>query len=240
MRVISMVPSWTETLIEAGVNVVGRTRFCIHPKMLIPVVGGTKDWDLKKIAALNPDLIILDKEENPISMSLEAEFPYFATHVSSVLDMPRELNSLGAKLNNSVLLQYAEAWEKVPLFKRPLDLDNFPGIVEWGLKPQTKITKVIYVIWKNPWMSVSRDTFIGSMLELCGMQALIPQYDEKYPVIDLVNMPDKKSTLLLFSSEPYHFLKNKDGLKELGFPHAYVNGESFSWFGVRSLRFLIN
>ena len=87
MRIVSMVPSWTETLLKAGVNVVGRTRYCIHPPKLItniPIVGGTKDvsWDL--VEDLKPDLVLLDQEENPLEMAEECPVPYFATHVNSI------------------------------------------------------------------------------------------------------------------------------------------------------------
>ena len=86
-------------------------------------------------------------------------------------------------------------------------------------------------------MTVSRETFVGSMLSYCGLSEYLPGYPDKYPKLDLEH-EEKKSTLLLFSSEPYPFLQHRSGLEELGFPYAFMNGESFSWFGVRSLRFL--
>lgn len=241
MRIVSMVPSWTETLIAANVNIVGKTRFCIHPKTEIPVVGGTKDWDWSKIVSLKPDLLILDKEENPVMMSEQKEIPYLATHVSSIEQMPHELLRLSNVIKNLSLAVYANEWQQVisnnsrRTWQPGLDL---PGIIDWGRKPEVSIDKIIYIIWKSPWMCVSSDTFIGSMLNFCGLYLQL--YDQKYPQIDLENMSDKKSTLLLFSSEPYPFLKKQDRLAELGFPYAFVNGESFSWFGVRSLHFLKN
>ena len=65
---MSLVPSWTETLICAGVDVVGRTRFCIHPEGKvgsIAALGGTKNLKSQELMNLKPDLIILDQEENP-------------------------------------------------------------------------------------------------------------------------------------------------------------------------------
>src|ERR1022692_4596445 len=94
VRVISMVPSWTETLIESGVNVVGRTRFCIHPKdqvKSIQAVGGTKDIDWDKVNGLKPNLVILDQEENPKSMADQCPFPILATHVTQISDVGRDL-----------------------------------------------------------------------------------------------------------------------------------------------------
>lgn len=238
-----MVPSWTETLIEAGVNVVGRTRFCIHPKTQIPVVGGTKDWNLAKIASLKPDFILLDKEENPIIMSEQCTIPYLTTHITSLFDVPPHLRILSNRLANPKLNDYANDWEDV-LHQRPINLNGLglsvPGLIKWGRKPSAQIKKIIYIIWKNPWMSVSSDTFIGSMLSHCGLGMYIDKYEEKYPCVDLESFTEKTTTLLLFSSEPYPFLKQHHGLNELGFPYAFVNGEALSWFGLRSLQFLKN
>ena len=246
MRVVSLVPSLTETLIEAGINVVGRTRFCIHPKLQtskIPAVGGTKDWNWPAIKSLNPDYLILDKEENPKQMAEQTEIPYLATHIKSIHDMPAGLRYLGKHLNSSLLKKYANDWEQVlktPSKSLGLPSDKSLGIVSWGRRPVGAIKKIIYLIWKNPWMAVSSDTFIGSMLEHHGLGGYIQKYPEKYPVINLEAEADKESTLLIFSTEPYPFLKKQQGLAELGFPFAFIDGENLSWFGNRSLRFLQN
>jgi len=99
MRVVSMVPSWTETLLECGCEVVGRTRFCIHPERVrdIPIVGGTKSIDWDKVGALNADLLLLDREENTRSMSVESPIEVFATHVTSVDDLAPELERLSVR-----------------------------------------------------------------------------------------------------------------------------------------------
>ena len=222
-----MVPSWTETLIEAGVEVIGRTRYCIHPAdrvSSIPVVGGTKDWDLELITQLAPDIVILDQEENPLSMAQTCPAPYLATHVASLQDMPLALEHLSKGLSNSRIQDFAREWTEV-IKSRPAP------------QQPARVDDVIYVIWKNPWMAVSRETFVGSMLAFCGykLRYLGP---EKYPMFDLESLPGKERTLLMFSSEPYPFLQRKEGLEKLGFPTMLVDGEHYSWFGVRSLRFL--
>ncbi|MEK7355220.1 MAG: helical backbone metal receptor, partial [Bdellovibrionota bacterium] len=242
VAVISLVPSWTETLIEAGVDVIGRTRFCVHPQRrvkAIPVVGGTKDWNWDRIVELNPDLLVLDQEENPKCMSEQKEFPFLATHVRSVGDVASSLRLLGRSTGNARLSEIASDWDRV--LARPLPEPwvlgrEIPGLVEWGRKPSVPVTKVVYVIWREPWMAVSRETFIGSMLERCGFGELVSSYPEKYPKVSLES--EGESTLVLFSSEPFPFLKKRDGIAELGFPYAFVDGEKFSWFGVRSLEFL--
>lgn len=240
MRVVCMVPSWTETLLQAGVNVVGRTRFCIHPKdqvINIPVVGGTKDWNWERIVEINPDLILLDRDENPKFMSEQFAFKWHASHVQSVQDMPAELNDLSQVLSNTELKKLSVRWETVlALPRNPIqNLEQFPGLMEWGKKPKEAIKNILYLIWKDPWMTVSQDTFIGSLTDLFGIK--LNQFSDKYPEINLSDYhPD--DTLLLFSSEPFPFLKKKAELSSLLFPQAFVDGESYSWFGVRSLEFV--
>jgi ABC-type Fe3+-hydroxamate transport system substrate-binding protein len=233
MRVVSLVPSWTETLLEAGIEVVGRTRFCIHPKNSgIPRIGGTKDWQWERIKSLKPDLILLDKEENPKFMSEQNEIPFHATHVQSVHDMPRIFTELAALFKNQKLEHWAEEWTEVLQRKPPQDI---PGILEWGRKPNGEDYKCLYMIWKDPWMTIGQNTFIASMLRQVGVPLI--DFTDNYPKIDLEKFPPEK-TLLLFSSEPYPFFKRRQDLVSLGFPYAFIDGESFSWFGVRALRFL--
>jgi len=243
MRVVSLVPSWTETLVRAGVNVVGRSRFCIHPKERvpeIPAVGGTKNWDFEKIKALKPDLLILDQEENPKFMAEQNEVPYLATHVESIRSVPGELAKLSIRLNSPDLAALARRWELIAAWEglaRWVPSDPIPGLIEWGREPNGPVHSLIYVIWRNPWMTVSKATFIASVLEKCGMGPYLLDFSAKYPEFDLSTYPVAE-TLLLFSSEPYPFLKKKSVLNPVLNPYAFVDGESFSWFGVRSLEFL--
>ncbi len=233
-----MVPSWTETLLWAGVEVVGRTRFCLHPETVvggIPIVGGTKDWNLDKVQAAAPDLVVLDQEENPLAMA-EAGLPYWASHVRGIGSMPEALSELAQQLQNSRLEALAQRWHKVLQRPRQVELTLLPGVVEWGRRPRGEVENVVYVIWKDPWMAVGPETFIGSVLAHLGLS--VYPFDKPYPQVELEAFPE--STLLLFSSEPYPFLRKREGLDRLKTPYAFVDGESFSWFGVRSLRFLEN
>lgn len=244
MRVVSLVPSWTETLIYAGANVVGRTRFCIHPGAKvqgIPVVGGTKDWNWPAIQALKPDLLLLDREENPKFMAEQKEIPVLDTHIQSLTQVGPELIKIFEATRLEGLKPLIFAWEKVAAEEQRRVWDgksDFPGLLEWGTRPMQPIERVEYVIWKKPWMVVSQDTFIGSMLSQVGFADLLSAHSRKYPEVDLDSIPDKESTLLLFSSEPFPFLKIAKSLAQLNTPYAIVDGESFSWFGVRALRFL--
>jgi len=235
-----MVPSWTETLLRAGVNVVGRTRYCIHPPKLItniPIVGGTKDvsWDLVK--DLKPDLVLLDKEENPLEMAEECPFPFVATHVNCLESLQRELAHLGELFKNSALLELSVKCLDILSAPTPVwNSKKIPGFVEWvKTPPRDEAQKIIYLIWKKPWMAASPDTYIGSVLKKLGADLVHFPEGEKYPVLEVEDYPD---TLFLFSSEPFPFEKKIAELKELGLEGAIVNGESYSWFGYRSLDFL--
>lgn len=240
MRIVSMVPSWTETLLKAGIQVVGRTRFCIHPpKMItnIPIVGGTKDvnWDL--VVDIKPDLVLLDQEENPLEMAQECPVPYLATHVNSLETLQKELVRLGEEFRNPELMELAVT--ALDVLEAPIpkwDPKRIPGFMEWVKTPSQDYEEVLYLIWKKPWMAVSRETYIGSVLEKLGAKIVEFPAGEKYPVLDEVTEFNK--ALLLFSSEPFPFQKKIADLKSEGLEGAIVNGESFSWFGTRSLEFL--
>lgn len=235
-----MVPSWTETLLHAGVQVVGRTRYCIHPADLvaqIPIVGGTKDikWDL--VQDLNADLLLLDQEENPLEMAESSPIPYLATHVSSLPDLQRELERLGDHFRNPVLVNLAvECLDFISEAKFKKWGPQIPGSIESIGLPLQKKQKIIYLIWKKPWMAASKDTYIGSVLTSLGAEMVEFSEDEnKYPVVDIDAHQD---SFFLFSSEPFPFHKKQGELLKMGLSGAIVDGESYSWFGVRSLRFL--
>ncbi|MCB9557053.1 MAG: ABC transporter substrate-binding protein [Deltaproteobacteria bacterium] len=243
MRVISMVPAWTETLLDAGVDVVGRTKFCVHPETRvesIPKVGGTKQIDWSRVKALDADLLVLDQQENPRSMADRSPIPTFATNVCSVATMPHELGKLAERLGSPpALLAIVERWLQVA--KQPVrerrPLEQLPGVIKWLRPPTTETRQLVYVIWRDPWMAVSPTTFIGSMLAQLGFGWARFQLDTPYPVIDLEQL-DRRRTLLLFSSEPFPFERYADQLTELGFSAALVDGAAYSWFGSRALRFL--
>lgn len=242
ITVISLVPSWTETLLECGVNVIGRTRFCIYPELDvedIPVVGGTKEVNWDKIKSMEPDFVLMDKEENTKEMYEECPCPVITTHVQSIHDVSKALIDMSEKFQNEKLFNLAGRWQALsqsPSFALK-DLNKLPGLIQWIRHPEKKIQKIIYVIWKNPWMTVNKDTFISSVLTKIGIEKYLLDFDEKYPEINLKDY-NSDTTLLLFSSEPYPFQKKLSEIKSLPFPSLIINGECYSWFGLRSLIFL--
>jgi hypothetical protein len=242
MRVVSLVPSWTETLLECGVEVVGRTRFCVHPSPQvekIPIVGGTKDLDAEKLAQLKPDLVLVDKEENLPWMAESHDWKVHCSHVESTDDVPRELDWLANFLGSQRLALLAAEWREQldhPAYPHP-HVAELPGVLQWTRIPKQEPEVILYLVWRSPWMAVSRQTFVGSMLTQLGFGGRLPNFTEKYPKIDLGKY-DHEKTLLLFSSEPYPFARKPQELLSLDFPSAIVDGEAYSWFGYRSLRFL--
>lgn len=234
-----MVPSWTETLLQAGVQVVGRTRFCIHPPKAItniPIVGGTKDVDWNLVVDLKPDLVLLDQEENPLEMAEECPLPYLATHVRSLQSLHEEFVKLGERFESAQLMEWAvDALDILEAPRARWNQQKIPGFIEWVKAPSRDRAEVTYLIWKKPWMAASRETYIGSVLEKLGAKVMEFPVGDKYPVCEI---EDFKNALCLFSSEPFPFHKKIQELRSLGLEGAVVNGESYSWFGIRSLSFL--
>jgi len=240
MNVICLVPSITETLIGCGINVVGRTRFCLYPKDKvdhIATVGGTKDIKWERCEKLKPDLVIFDREENLKAMADSCPYPWLDLHISSLENVSTELLRLGEHLENESLKVIAKRWQQVSSTSHAIStLKEIPGVIEWWKKPTTQ-TNFVYLIWRDPWMAIGEDTFIQAMLDQVGLKTARLSFDEKYPVIDIENF-SKTDTVLLFSSEPFPFARQKAELAESGFACALIDGEHYSWYGIRSLAFL--
>jgi hypothetical protein len=261
LRVVSMVPSWTETLIRAGVNVVGRTRYCIHPADMvesIPIVGGTKDLNISVLNSIKHDLLILDREENPKRFVTRISTPWWASAVDDYQSLSVALNELSeivAKFDaqatynaNPSIAHFSspaaklKSWADMALaihLQEPQQTGflSLPGVIEWLNPPTGNETNLVYMIWRNPWIAVSRGTFIGAGLAKFGYGSLINVSAEKYPKINLDDL-DPKTTIILFSSEPYLFRQESEELRRLPFKSALIEGESFSWFGYKSISFM--
>ncbi|MET1256217.1 helical backbone metal receptor [Aliikangiella maris] len=240
MKIISLVPSITETLIDCQVNLVGRSRFCIHPRPQvndIAKVGGTKDINWQNALDQSADLVILDKEENTLQMAESCPIDYFALHITCIEDVAPELTRLAERIESQPLMAIAKRWQQVaqngPL---PNNMITLPGVIQWWKKPDTQ-TRLVYLIWQNPWMAIGENTFIQSVLDFCGLKKYRISFSDKYPQIDLGRLA-KEDTVLLFSTEPFPFDRYQESLIELGYSCALVDGELFSWYGIRSLKFL--
>lgn len=223
MRVISLVPSITETLFDLGLTsneIVGRTKFCIHPKDYVrnvEIVGGTKNINIDKIKSLKPDLIIANKEENVKEQveELMKDFKVLVTNVETLEDNYYLIKQLGKIAGNE---------DRAQLFNlKTYEAFDFP-------KPYQRL-KVAYLIWKKPYMTVGSDTFISRILQELGFENLFKN-KKRYPEIQLEEL--KEADLILLSSEPFpfkekHIQEIQDICKNQKI--MIVDGEAFSWYG---------
>ena len=229
-KIVSLVPSQTELLYDLGLNneTIAITRFCIHPKQWYDQktrIGGTKALDIEKIKALNPDLIIANKEEN-VKEQVEQLAEHFRVWVTDVNDlcsacqMISDIGHLTGKAEKAAQLVIAiqNEFEKIqlPLQKR----------------------RTAYLIWKDPYMTIGGDTFIHDMLVKAGMENVFAD-QQRYPEISITELKEKKCDQVLLSSEPYpfrekHILELKENLP--GVQIRLVDGEMFSWYGSHLLK----
>lgn len=230
-RIVSLVPSQTELLATLGLDeaVVGITKFCVRPRRWWQEklrIGGTKQLHLAEIAALQPDLIIANKEENPREQveALAADFPVW---VSAVADLPgalRLIQSVG-----ELTAREQPARQLIDGIQR-----QFGQLLQERLALPTSLPAV-YLIWRDPYMSVGGDTFIGDMLRRGGFDNLLDRH-QRYPALSPNELEALDPAVLLLSSEPYPFsAKHLAEFRDLC-PRAVirlVDGELFSWYGSR-------
>lgn len=225
MRILSTVPSLTELLSYLGLDddLVGITKFCIHPEHIYRTktrIGGTKDLKLDLISELAPDLIIANKEENEKSQieALQEDFDVLLTDIQDLESALAAIQLIGDRTNKT-----AEAKTLVTEIERRFSL----------LRPSTG-TKVLYLIWKDPYMSVGHDTFIDDMLKRIGFQS-VTGHLTRYPEVASGEFrPDQ----ILLSSEPFPFSEKHVEEIQQTWPEAeikLVDGEYFSWYGSRML-----
>ncbi len=235
-RVVCLVPSITELLFELGLKdqIVGRTGFCFHPKGAVKQVarvGGTKDFDLAKIRALGPTHLIVNVDENPRER-VEAAAA-FVPHVVVTHPMGPLDNLPLYRLLGSIFRCEGKAEELAARFKAAY---QHAVEVTRGLPRE----RALYVIWKNPWMTISRDTYIARTLAAVGWDHIEVASGTRYPEIEIVQMLDAVDRVLL-SSEPYAF-RPRD-VSEVKAMRAFENrtavslidAEMTSWYGSRAI-----
>ncbi len=227
-RIVSLVPSLTETLAALGLDAetVGLTRFCVHPagwKTRKAIVGGTKNVDVARVRALAPDLVVANREENVREQveAIEAFAPVLLTDIAMVDGALAAIRTLGAATGRD-----AEA--------DALARDIAAAL---GAIPPAEPLRAVYLIWRDPWMTVGGDTFIHAMLEAAGFVNAFGDRT-RYPVVTPDAIAAARPDLLLLSSEPYPFADRHVGEAQALAPGARValaDGEAFSWYGPRML-----
>jgi ABC-type Fe3+-hydroxamate transport system substrate-binding protein len=228
-RIVSVVPSQTELLYDLGLGeaVVGITKFCIHPSEWfnnLPRVGGTKTLQLGKIATLNPDVILANKEENT-QEQIEALATRYPVWVSDVFDLPSALDMIRSV--GELCGKTAEAQT----------LANEIDVAFAVHRPDDRWVplRTAYLIWRKPYMAAAGGTFIDDMLRRAGFDNVFAG-QQRYPELQLQDLADMKPEVVLLSSEPYPFAeKHIREIREY-LPDArieLVDGELFSWYGSR-------
>lgn len=237
-RIVSLVPSQTELLHDLGLeeSIVGITKFCVHPyhlKSTKTIVGGTKQVKYDKILALQPDIIIANKEENTLEIveELRRICPVWVTNVITIEDNQQMIQDFGELFNKRTESQ--KIINKINFAFQ--DFQNF-------IKDKTP-KKVAYFIWANPYMVAGGDNFINELLKLNKFENIYdnnPKYEGRYPEIVIQKMRIQGDPDIVFlSSEPFPF-KDEHAF-ELGrhTHHAmtvFVDGEMFSWYGSRLVK----
>jgi ABC-type Fe3+-hydroxamate transport system substrate-binding protein len=229
-RIVSLVPSQTELLVDLGLetSIVGVTKFCVHPNRLRKektIVGGTKEVHFNKIKALNPDIILCNKEENTKEMISELE-QIAPVHISDIYTLEDSLELIKMYGDVFDVVEKAESISDEITVKRK-------AFQEFQIeKPKLKVA---YFIWKNPWMVAANQTFINEILSLNNFENVYQDVN-RYPEITLPELKEKQIDVILLSSEPYPFKENDRNDFQQVCPDAkvlIVDGEAFSWYGSR-------
>jgi ABC-type hemin transport system substrate-binding protein len=221
-RVVSLVPSATETLVALGVVPIACTRFCELAG--VPTVGGTKRPDVSAIVELAPDLVVVNDEENRWSDAAELIDRGLAVHSMSprsVHDVGGEVRALAARLDVAV--------------PAPFGGDDWDGWLATVLTPRWYDAFV--AVWRRPWMSLASDTYGASLLDVLGVGNVFADSFDRYPEVTLEEVAARAPNLIILPSEPYEFGPEHGREIELevgGVPIVFVDGRDLFWWGIRT------
>lgn len=210
MRVVSLVPSVTETLLAWGIEPVACTRFCEQPALRH--VGGTKDPDIAGVVALAPDLVVVNDEENrreDADALVAAGLDVHVVVVRTVDDVAPALAELAARV-------------AVPF-------------EPWTLPDPRPVTRRAFVpIWRRPWMTLNADTYGSSLLRLLGVDNVFADAAERYPTVSLEDAVTARADVVLAPTEPYPFGERHVAELSVVAPVELVDGKDLFWWGVRT------
>jgi ABC-type Fe3+-hydroxamate transport system substrate-binding protein len=239
-RIISLVPSWTETLFAMGLGneVVGVTKFCVEPAAAVASVekiGGTKNPDLRAIARLEPDFVIANAEENrreDVEKIREQGAAVFTTYPKTIPGAVESILKLGTALGKE---SEANAMAR-EIVRNVSGIEASVGV--WSKLP----FRVFCPIWKNPWMGFNADTYAHDVLRMLGFNNIFASAGERYPTTTLAEAIERKPDIVLLPDEPYEF-KDRDieELKKVLPPGLarrvmIVSGRDLHWYGVHMVK----
>ncbi|HYC54695.1 MAG TPA: helical backbone metal receptor [Candidatus Binatia bacterium] len=233
MRVVSLVPSLTEALIDFGLgaSIVGRTRYCEEPADVvagIETVGGTKNPDVERIIALRPDLVIVNKEENRIEdcQALEAAgIALHVTHPRTVQEAASMIQELGAACG---------AGERSTALAEDIRASLAAHAADAGGR---EAVRTFCPIWRKPYMTFRRATYIGDMLAHAGCDNIFGDAaDTDFFEVSVEQILQAKPALVVLPDEPYVFEpRHAEELREAGVnaQFLHLDGKDLAWYGPR-------
>ncbi|HUF83216.1 MAG TPA: helical backbone metal receptor [Acidimicrobiia bacterium] len=220
MRVVSLVPSATETLRALGVEPLACTRFCEQPGL--PIVGGTKNPDVTEIVALQPDLVVVNDEENRAEDAKALAAAGVELHSMS----PRSVSDVGPAVTALASAIGANV---------PAPFDRWEGWVAEQTAPSR--ASVATMVWRRPWMTMNDDTYGSSVLQLLGFENVFGADPTRYPETTLDDVAARHPDLVLLPSEPYPFTARHVSDIEAALPDTrvrLVDGRDLFWWGIRT------
>jgi len=232
LRIASLVPSLTELLFALGLGprVVARTGFCIHPREArsVPKVGGTKDPDLAMLRTLAPTHLVVNVDENrkeDVDAAREFVPNVVVTHPLAPVD------------NMALFATFGEAFECEARARALAEAMEASLAQVHATTRAIERERVLYLIWRKPWMTVSRATYVSASLALVGWDSVPLASEARYPRIDEDDSAWAEAQRILLSSEPYAFRERdvREMKERRGKPVALVDGEWTSWYGVRAI-----
>ncbi len=236
-RIVSLVPSLTETVCDLGVSgrLVAVTRFCCSPEdelRFIPRVGGTKNPDREKVASFEPDLVLVNTEENR-----REDIEWFSARFEVHESMPRSVPEAAMVVKElGRLLGVEDAADAIAL-----DIEAHMASTEVDNLGRVPL-RVFYPIWKQPWIGVNRATYVHDVLVRAGAENVCAGRESRYPVVASTDLPTLRPDVVLLPSEPFAFSREhrRAFLEERTFgPQVQivmVDGKNFCWHGSRSGR----
>jgi ABC-type Fe3+-hydroxamate transport system substrate-binding protein len=211
VRVVSLVPSATETLLAWGVTPVAVTRFCEQPHL--PTVGGTKNPDVPAIVRLSPDVVVMCPEENRLEDAERLRAEGITVHAVEIDDLADVVVAL--QLLSSAV---GVAWSAV----EPLP------------PPVAPTCRAFIPIWRRPWMTLSGRCYGSSMLAHLGIENVYADSVDRYPELDFTTIATRPVDVVLAPSEPYSFDERHRAELERIAPVVFVDGKDLFWWGVRT------
>ncbi|MFT4286974.1 helical backbone metal receptor [Nocardioides sp.] len=217
-RVVSLVPSITEGLATVRRQaIVGATDWCTHPADLdVTRVRGTKNPDLAAIRALEPDVVIANKEENRELDVRRLRDSGIRVEVTEIETVPQAIAAYEHLLDDVL------GWPRPEWLARARELWTGP------LPPITR--RVVVPVWRDPWMVVGSRTFTGDLLRRLGWANVFEDHEQRYPHVTVEEIEDAGPDVVLLPDEPYVFTAD-DGPEAFSVPTELVSGRLITWYG---------